>query len=158
MAEIKSLTIEQIIKPKRGMKRWVLAERKSKLTVIQNHNLESSYHEVIQLVKIQYLQPNEIYYEQDLKREHEQGMLGMHSFVTPSFSWFLLCEFNFTYKVFYTFGNCPFEAVIRRKLQAYPLDRQSDERTPQCGFDIFYQTVLKVQSPHCLFTLQGKPI
>lgn len=139
----------------RGTKRWVLSERKSKLVVMQNKNVEASYHEVLKLVKRLYLKPNEVFCERDLRYDYEQGLFGIHTLVTASFYWFLLCDLCYNYQVLYAFGNCPYAAEVRAKLRAYPLDRQAQEYKLKTDYHTFYNNVLKIQEPRYLFTLTG---
>ena len=135
-------------------KRWIIAQaRPEKHRVDQNNCTEAAYHRVIDAVKTLYLKPNEIYYDRDLKTDKTEGSLGMHSFITPTFYFTLFCEFTYTYAVEYAFYNCPFEAEIRKMMQAYPLDRQAKPRELHPDFTTYYQTVLRIQDTAFLHSL-----
>ena len=92
----------------------------------------------------------EVYYEKDLKHDSSQ-FLAMHSFITPCFYWSLDCAAYYDFEIEFAFHNCPFEAEIRRMLNAYPLDRKAKEKQLQPDFATFYNTALKVQPAEFIF-------
>ncbi|HWZ34516.1 MAG TPA: hypothetical protein VNW51_00070 [Mucilaginibacter sp.] len=109
-------------------KRWIIAQSSSsyRTKAIANRCLEASYHEVIKSVK-QFMQPNEQYYERDLKTDNESGFMAMHSFMCATFYWRLDCNLLYDYEVRFQFQNCAFESEIRKMFRAYPLDRMTIE-------------------------------
>ncbi|MGN6177836.1 MAG: hypothetical protein ACTHNW_01570 [Mucilaginibacter sp.] len=136
-------------KPK---KQWVRAQaRPDKGQVMENNCTEAAYHRVIALVK-SLMQPGEVYYERDHKTDHTEGLYGMHSFVTDSFSWSLYCEFSNNYTITYSYGDCPYRAAIEQALRAYPLDRVCNEQL-RPDYILFYQSVLQLQPAKFIYTL-----
>lgn len=156
MKELKLNPIIQTHYPvsiRRPTKRWIVAQRRpERQQVLQNENVETAYHHVLSIIK-SLLHPGEVYYERDLKHDHTQGSLGMHTFVCSTLYWSLYCQLTHNYFVEFAFHNCPFEDKVREVLKAYPLDRTATECQLKPDYTTFYRTVLAVQDPQYLFTL-----
>lgn len=138
----------------RGSKRWIAAQTKGpfKQKLMHNNNVEAAYHRVIELVKFIIAGKSILYYEKDLKRNEELGLYGMHSFFTEHFYWWLECDLCCDYQIRFAFEECPYEEEIRKKMEAYPLDRSTIEKEFQCDLYTFQQTVLRLDGPEYFFT------
>jgi hypothetical protein len=129
--------------------RWLVTKSRTdrKYEQMQNESVEADYHRVIQAVKSFILSHGgDTIYEQNHKSD-PSSYTGMHSFVTSTFYWRLDCELNYNYEVYYAFHNCPYEAPIRKLMEAYPLDRTTHEYKFPQGYEAFYGRVLEVQDP-----------
>ena len=137
--------------------RWIATKSRTDKQADKDRNfcVEAAYHRVIATVKELILQyDSDTIYEQDHKHNPE-SYTGMHSFVTSTFYWRLDCELNYNYEVYFAFHNCPYEAPIRKLMEAYPLDRTTHQFKPQIGYVAFYSKVLEVQDPINITTLKG---
>ena len=135
-------------------KRWAYANTKlGKREITQNNNLEAVYHRIINVVKTLYMKPGDGYFERDYKNDKSVGLLSMHAFLTPSFSWCLDCEFGFAYKITFAFGNCPYEQPIRKLFRAYPFCESTTEVTFQPNVESYYHRVQAYQSPEHFYTI-----
>lgn len=102
------------LKPMYSMKRWIVAQRRSqyRFKAIDNANLEFAYHEVIQKVKTQFMQPGEVYLEKGHKRDNENPFT-MHVFITTTLYLRLTCHLDCSFEMTYAFNDCPYEQEIR---------------------------------------------
>jgi hypothetical protein len=155
MKELKSDSIIQthyLITRYKPKKQWTRAQaRPEKGQVDENNCTEAAYHRVIALIK-SLMQPGEVYYERDHKSDISDGLFGMHSFVTFSFSWSLYCELTNNYAITYSFGDCLYKAEIEKALCAYPLDRVCNEQL-RPDYILYYQTVLQMHEAKYFHTL-----
>ena len=137
--------------------RWLVTKFRTDKKTDQERNscVEAAYHRAIVAAKeLILLHGGDTIYEQDHKHD-ANSYTGMHSFVTSTFYWRLDCELNYNYEVYFAFHNCPYEAPIRKLMEAYPLDRTTHQFKPQIGYVAFYSKVLEVQDPINITTLKG---
>ncbi|RVU01276.1 hypothetical protein EOD41_04730 [Mucilaginibacter limnophilus] len=158
ISEAMPIPQERKRKPYREQPRWRVAQLRTdhKLQKMQNECVEAAYHRVLQTVKQLIMKHGgDIIYERNHKFNPE-SYTGMHSFTSSTFYWRLDCELNYNYEVYFAFHNCPFEETVRVMMLPFPLDRTTHEHQFPQGYDIFYQTVLEVQDPIFIATLEAK--
>jgi hypothetical protein len=142
------------VRVQRANKFWAIAQGKpDKQLKVRNECTEHAYQRIITFIKQQHLKPEETFFERNYKRDKDDGLCGMHSFITSTFYWRLDCPPHYSYEVEFAFENCPYEADVRHMLRAYPLDRQATEKILQPNFKTFYETVLTVQDKQYIGSL-----
>lgn len=159
MKELKSIitTHYPIPKSEQRTKRWIIAQSRKNFNDqrMQNSATEIAYLKILNEVKANYLQPNEIYFERDYRHDKSENCFAMHSFIAPTFYWYLECDFLYNYRVEYAFCNCTFEPELLTVLTAYPLDRSASLVNLQPDFTIFYKSVIHIQDHSFLHSLKG---
>lgn len=158
---MKELKTNQIInthypvKPVRSYKRWAIAKSKTynKPLMMQNSCVEAAYIRIVKAVKNTFMAAGTTYYEKDSRTDKSDGLMAMHSFITPDFYFHLQCNFEYHYEVEYSFGDCSYEGIIREMLKAYPLDRQAIEKQFKPDYDTFYKSVMLMLDPQYIHTL-----
>jgi hypothetical protein len=131
---------------RRTHKYWTSAMTKSqfKQKKMHNENIESSYHNVIDYVRKNHFKQVEIFFNLDHKTGND-GVTGMHSFITSSFYWRLDCNLLRDYEITYAFNHCPYEAEVRELMRAYPLDRVTTLKEMTPDYDAFFKAVIDIQ-------------
>ena len=157
MAERKSRPIlqtpdeTQLLGPSRLKKRWKTALIKQKgMNKDINKLVEAYYKDVLAFVKPLISTLPDTYsrtvFERDYREDSSENSFAMHSFITPSFFWYLECDYAYRYRVEYDFHNCPFEEQIRNKLSGmYTLLERTEQRHLQPNCEEFLKRVFKVQ-------------
>lgn len=157
MAERKSRPIQQApfeiqsLGPSRINKRWKIALVKRKgMNKDINMLVEAYYKDVLEFVKSLFSTLPDSYsrtvFERDYREDNSENSFTMHSFIAPSFFWYLECDYAYHYKVEYDFHSCAFEEQIRGKLSGmYTLLERTEQRNLQPNCEEFLKRVFKVQ-------------
>jgi hypothetical protein len=137
-------------------KRWHIAQslQNRPQQRLQNDAVEFDYHRILDVVKRLYLKHGEVYFDRDYKHDKTENCLAMHSFMTPTFYWYLECDFCYDFRVEYDFCNCPFESSILAMLKPYPMDRASKRIQLKPDFNTYYNGVVKVQDAKYIHSLK----
>lgn len=159
MKEFKDTTIQpvQIINPetkiRRMEKRWITASntKAAKGYWVQNGVVELFYDQILDLAKSLYSTLPDKYsrtvFEKDYRNDNTENSFAMHTFITPSFYWYLECHFAYYYHVEYDFHNCPFEEELRTNFERkfHYANGKCNQRKLKPNCEEFYKQVLKVQ-------------
>ncbi|MDO3643839.1 hypothetical protein [Mucilaginibacter sp. L3T2-6] len=135
-------------------KRWKTAQTRGSnpAQARQNECTEFAYHEVLNLVKMNYMQAGEVYFEKDFKHDKDpKNFLAMHSFLSLTFYWRLDCAAYYDYEIEFAFHECPFEEEVRKLFRAFPLERQAKEKVLQPNFKMFYRLCIEMMDPKFIF-------
>lgn len=147
MRELKPLlpNTKQPTEQHKGTKRWILAEgrkRSWKQQYLQNSSVEYNFHCLIKLIKTQFLNPGDIYFERDYKHDRSESLYSMHGFMCSFVKLRLDCPLHYNYEVDYAIHDCPFEAELRALLKVGLLGQQAKEISLQPNFPAYWQHVL----------------
>lgn len=152
-ASVSSIT--PLNKQDRMVKRWKLAKKRTwdKKQQLNNITLETNYYAALKKIKQVLSNQQQTVFERDYKEDNLENALAMHAFLSPSFYFYLECDFAYYYQVEYAFNNCKQEAQIMAILKTYQLDQMGKQVRLQPDFSTFYRNVIAIQDKQYLYVL-----
>jgi hypothetical protein len=102
---------------------WKMAEADNNWSVNQkkrNKMLREQYVEVLRFVKSKLMPQHPAdAFERDYTKEPDENPTNVHTFITKTFQWELMCDEYNSYKILYAFQSCPFEAEVKPFIDAF---------------------------------------
>jgi hypothetical protein len=125
----------------------------------KNYAVESMYNQILKLAKTLHFASKDRWsdsvFERCYKEDNSENCFALHSFLTPTFYWYLECDFAYFYKINYSFNNCPYEEElmfrISRWLDYIPNRIECVKLKP--SHSEFYKKVLTVQDQQYIILL-----
>jgi hypothetical protein len=142
------------IKPE--AKRWAVTEgrKDKKWQRLENQATERHYHNIItSVIEVLPQYGGDTILSRDCK--YDGGFTDVHGFITSTFYWRLDCLLNYNYEIFYDFHNCPYEAMVRKMMEAYPLYKVCNHHPSSGLFNKPYSEILALHDPKHLQTIKG---
>ncbi|RFZ81156.1 hypothetical protein DYU05_20580 [Mucilaginibacter terrenus] len=80
----------------------------------------NNYLRILEIVKTEYLQLGERFFEKDLLHDPSDPFT-LYKFFTTNFYWYLECDLLFNMNIYYTYNDCPYDYKVNDLISRYTL-------------------------------------